>query len=846
MNRRAVFGFLLLLMGFSVFAGSEPTGAAIRGKHALLIGAGDYTHWNKISSVRDVDSIHAALLRRGFQEKDIVVLTDAQVVKDKVNEALIDLAMRIRAGDVVHIHFSGHGIQVEDDNGDELDRYDEALIMIDAPRNLSTMDSEKHIFRDDELGMHIKRLSEKLTGSGQLVISLDAAHSGPDEGQSLERTSLQMVSRGGMKEDFNLSDDPNSPLILFAPCLNNELAYEYKEMGAWSYAFVNALKDSSVKRYIDLQLKMQSILDTIAKNTTPTASGNLGQFIYRPISTPDYDRISSRSSNNKKTRHQGNFYVLTIGVDAYNIEGISSESFSNCIPDAFRFQRLMQAQFTEFVDTSKYSFNAFRLLREKATLNNINEAINTIINQAGKDDYFFFNFAGYTARYIDSSGREDIYFIPYSTKSIQRSDDVSLLKVLPPESISLSRLKDLLVFIPCQNQLIVSEAGSSARFAQMLTKALIETSPSIMELEKRNRVILVPRKYGMNSTECNGSVIQAGPINHFLSELVDKNRCLLDAFDESKDVRNAFAYDLLRVEGGCGYQSGYFQLFFERDILEDLQFYLEDAAVMRGGKSSSRLAVSGARKLGRKYALVIATNNYKKGYPSWQNLTNPVTDGSEIGRLLKEKFGYEVTVLTDPDANQIIRELDTLSKRLKEDDQFICFIAGHGDYDPDLFDDGFLVLSESLPFEKDPYRRTYLPFTQLGNIIDNLPARQSMLLVDICFGGAFDQKLSQGQMRSRQGVYADMDVQDMVKSKIDKQTRIVLSSGSLNEVPDGYQGKHSPFAARIISALNSGGGEKGVILSSQLYELVKWLPSKPFLGELRSNEPGSEFFLMAE
>jgi hypothetical protein len=323
---------------------------------------------------------------------------------------------------------------------------------------------------------------------------------------------------------------------------------------------------------------------------------------------------------------------------------------------------------------------------------------------------------------------------------------------------------------------------------------------------------------------------------------------LFGLFSGDDDLRKTTQHALMREEFQCReFSAPYISFFFERDFVKDMQYYLEDYGLRNRGAGT--LYFEGQEELeqiGQPYALVIGTNSYSKGSPQWKDLSNPVEDAKEISSVLKSEYGYHVRTLYDPPVDTLIAALKQYSRILNEEDQFILFIAGHGDYDPYFFDDGFLVMSNSLATSKDPYRRTYLPFTQLRNIVDNLPARQIMLMIDVCFGGAFDEKISAGPSRSGSSPYADVSMDRLIKDKLPLKTRIVLSSGSLNEVPDGYEGKHSPFAARIINCLNTRGGADGFLTTIQLYDFVQRLPSKPVRGELSGNEGGAEFFLIAK
>ena len=91
-------------------------------RYALLIGIGDYPEdsgWNKIHGNNDISIIKSTLIRQGFSEDSIMQLIDSAATKSNILKAFDDLAARLRYGDVAYIHFSGHGQQVSDLNGDE-------------------------------------------------------------------------------------------------------------------------------------------------------------------------------------------------------------------------------------------------------------------------------------------------------------------------------------------------------------------------------------------------------------------------------------------------------------------------------------------------------------------------------------------------------------------------------------------------------------------------------------------------------------------------------------------------------------------------------------------------------
>ncbi|MCC5603800.1 caspase family protein [Nostoc favosum] len=105
-------------------------------KLALLVGINDYT--NNISSLKgcinDVRLQRELLTHRfGFNEKDILTLTDAQATRQGILEAFEQhLIKQAKPGDVVVFHFSGHGSLVSDQERDTSDGLNGTLVPHDA------------------------------------------------------------------------------------------------------------------------------------------------------------------------------------------------------------------------------------------------------------------------------------------------------------------------------------------------------------------------------------------------------------------------------------------------------------------------------------------------------------------------------------------------------------------------------------------------------------------------------------------------------------------------------------------------------------------------------------------
>ncbi len=115
-------------------------------KRAVLIGINKYQvpGSDLNGCVNDVKNLSGALRAYyGFKSKDITVLTDLQATKKAMQSAIQKLVVSGKKGDVLVLHYSGHGSNVPDDNGDEADKRDEIL----CPTDLDWKDT----LRDDWL-----------------------------------------------------------------------------------------------------------------------------------------------------------------------------------------------------------------------------------------------------------------------------------------------------------------------------------------------------------------------------------------------------------------------------------------------------------------------------------------------------------------------------------------------------------------------------------------------------------------------------------------------------------------------------------------------------------------------
>ncbi|MFH1842934.1 MAG: caspase family protein [bacterium] len=176
--------WLWAMIALVVLSGVTGTvrGAELSGqtRRALLVGISTYDRgtdddWWDLASQNDVDAIASLLQRRfGFAPADILVLQEpAETTRDALIATFRTwLIEPTRPGDIIYFHYSGHGSEMPDQDGDELDGLDECLVPSDY---VSRHDSSGNL-RDDTLAGLLDELAAKQPGN--VTLTFDCCYSG--------------------------------------------------------------------------------------------------------------------------------------------------------------------------------------------------------------------------------------------------------------------------------------------------------------------------------------------------------------------------------------------------------------------------------------------------------------------------------------------------------------------------------------------------------------------------------------------------------------------------------------------------------------------------------------------
>jgi hypothetical protein len=139
-------------------------------KQALLVGINDYKGINDLQGcLNDVTNVRNILKTFfGLSNSDIRLLTDSRATKENILSRLDKMVKSAKNGDYLIFHFSGHGSQIRDRDGDELaDHMDELICPYD-------MNWDDGFITDDMF----REILQQLKKGVMMEILLDSCHSG--------------------------------------------------------------------------------------------------------------------------------------------------------------------------------------------------------------------------------------------------------------------------------------------------------------------------------------------------------------------------------------------------------------------------------------------------------------------------------------------------------------------------------------------------------------------------------------------------------------------------------------------------------------------------------------------
>ena len=216
-----------------------------------------------------------------------------------------------------------------------------------------------------------------------------------------------------------------------------------------------------------------------------------------------------------------------------------------------------------------------------------------------------------------------------------------------------------------------------------------------------------------------------------------------------------------------------------------------EMVVQRSGKITARKLIPlKPDEVGRFYALVIGNQHYKY-LPS---LDTSINDAKAVAKVLKEKFGYKVTLLLDATRYQILSELNKLRKKLTDKDNLLIYYAGHGELDR------VNLRGQWLPVDAEAGNTAnWISNISITDILNAMAARHILLVADSCYSGT----LTRSALTDIEAGKTEEERLNWFKTLAKMRSRTALTSGGLAPVLDGGGGDHSVFAKAFLDSLAS-------------------------------------------
>lgn len=201
---------------------------------------------------------------------------------------------------------------------------------------------------------------------------------------------------------------------------------------------------------------------------------------------------------------------------------------------------------------------------------------------------------------------------------------------------------------------------------------------------------------------------------------------------------------------------------------------------------------------GRYHALVIGNN----AYHSLPKLKTAAGDAEAVAALLRDGYGYDVTLLTDANEEAIVGAFAALRQSLTPQDNLLVYYAGHGWYDADA-ERGYWLPVDAVTDNQ----AHWISNAEVTDMLKAIKAKQVLVVADSCYSGTLTRGLAIGGKGP-----------GYIQAIVDQRARTAMTSGGLEPVADSGGNGHSVFAKAFLDTLR---GNLGVIDGEGVFEKVR-------------------------
>jgi uncharacterized caspase-like protein len=202
---------------------------------------------------------------------------------------------------------------------------------------------------------------------------------------------------------------------------------------------------------------------------------------------------------------------------------------------------------------------------------------------------------------------------------------------------------------------------------------------------------------------------------------------------------------------------------------------------------------------------VIGNDKYARLPP----LRTAVNDARAVAAVLRDRYGFSVTVLENATRRQLLAELNGLRDRLTDKDNLLIYYAGHGELEEQR------VRGYWLPVDAEPgIPATWLSNVDVSDYVGAMAARHLLVVADSCYAATLTQWAAG---RPEPGTAAS-DLAKTIEGLASRRARMVMTSGGVEPVADSTGGAHSAFAQGLLDVLRAN---EGTLLGRDLFSRVQ-------------------------
>jgi hypothetical protein len=320
--------FLLFLAAFCFNCTRADATGSHPSKRALLIGINNYANVRQLKGcVNDVTAMKTLLTSNyQFPEKNITMLTDQMASREKILAAFQQLIEATDTNDIVLIHYSGHGSQIYDKTGNEVDSLDETIIPCDY--------DYKGVYpiSDKQLAVVLAALARK---TRYVTIILDCCHSGggtkdldidrsarmilADKREMPAKDAFREISTGQPQKSGHLKNGTPG-YVLFAGCQSDQQSYEITinpntSHGAMTWFLIKELR--SARETLTWEQVREDVNQQIRKyypDQNPQLEGSMkDSYVFGEPYVLKKEYITLRMASGKIKLDGGAIFGLTAG-----------------------------------------------------------------------------------------------------------------------------------------------------------------------------------------------------------------------------------------------------------------------------------------------------------------------------------------------------------------------------------------------------------------------------------------------------------------------------------------------------------------------------------------------------